>query len=271
MNHQIFQTRAFITHWLNAVDAHSIHSPFFYEFYTRVVRPGKHTKRAADEVHPSRQYDAIENARLTLLKNHSLISVLDLGAGSKHTTGPQRKISDIARRSLSAARFSQLYHRAIANGHAEHILELGTSLGINALYLAAHPGTRVTTLEGSPEVASVARSLFHEHRMNNIDIVCGNIDDQLPLTINQLPRVDFAFIDANHRHAPTLRYFNLIVTKVHAPSMVVLDDIHSNSDMERAWNEVKEHPRVTGSVDLFRCGFVFFDPSLNSQHFVLQI
>ena len=216
-------------------------------------------------------YREIEHARLALLKNEATIEVLDLGAGSKHTSGSDRKISEIASHSLSDARYGQLYHRAVAHFRAEHVLELGTSLGINSMYLAAHAGTHVTTIEGSPEVANLAMSLFAKRQVSNIAVICDNIDNVLARVVDQLPRVDFVFLDANHRLAPTLRYFELIVAKVHHRSVIVVDDIHDSPEMNKAWNEIKRHPRTKGTADLFRCGFVFFDPSLNSQHFVLQI
>lgn len=206
-----------------------------------------------------------------MLDNHTLIDMQDLGAGSKHTKGQQRTISTIARHSLSTPGFGQLYQRAIAHSRATYILELGTSLGINTMYLAAQSGTQVVTLEGSPEVAAHADGQFAAHQLNNIEVVRGNIDDTLAPVVARLPRIDFAFMDANHRCAPTLRYFDIIAQKTHAQSIVVLDDIHDSRDMQEAWSTIKNDKRVTGSADLFRCGFVFFDPSLNSQHFVLQI
>ena len=42
----------------------------------------------------------------------------------------------------------------------------------------------------------------------------------------------------------------------------------SSPEMEKAWNELSRHPLVYGSVDLFRCGILFFEPALNKQHFV---
>jgi len=272
LTHLFFQIRSFITYWLNAVDAHSIHSPFFYDFYTQVVRPGKHaSSHSHDKDHQQHAFRQIESARTSLLQNHTAIKVLDLGAGSKHASGPHRKISEIAKHSLSGARYGQLYHRAVAHYRAEHVLELGTSLGINTMYLAACPGTHVITIEGSPEVAGLASSLFAQQHISNVAVVNGNIDEVLPPVVDQMSRIDFAFLDANHRFAPTVRYFDHIVSKVHPGSVVVVDDIHQSTDMHRAWTEIKQHPRTKGTADLFRCGFVFFDPSLNSQHFVLQI
>jgi hypothetical protein len=58
--------------------------------------------------------------------------------------------------------------------------------------------------------------------------------------------------------------------KVQEHTIVVVDDIHYSREMEQAWQKMIRSSGVFGSVDLFRCGLVFFDPSLNRQHFVLQ-
>jgi len=54
-------------------------------------------------------------------------------------------------------------------------------------------------------------------------------------------------------------------------SVVVVDDIHWSVEMEKAWEELCRHPLVYGSVDLFRCGILFFDPALNRQHFIWSL
>lgn len=248
------------------MDAHSLHSPFFYNFYTTVVRPKRRVLPDASII----AYQVIENLRTQLLRDDREIDVVDLGAGSKHADSPRRKISEIARHSLTTKQHGALYHRAITFFGAEHVLELGTSLGIGTLYLALSEKARVISLEGSPSIVTEAISVFSKAGADNISITVGNIDDTLERSLANMPRVDFAFLDANHQYTPTCRYFETLQSKLHEGSIVVLDDIHDSAEMERAWNDIRRHPKVTGSADLFRCGFVFFDPSLNSQHFVLQ-
>jgi hypothetical protein len=51
---------------------------------------------------------------------------------------------------------------------------------------------------------------------------------------------------------------------------MVVDDIHDNAGMEKAWTEIRNHGLVYVSVDLYRCGILFFDPSLTKQHAVLR-
>lgn len=254
-----FQLRSYFTYWLDAVDEHSLHSPFFYDLYTRVVK-------TADDAN----YQPIEALRAQLLTMDKVINVEDLGAGSAALTGSARKVSDIARTSLSTPKFSSLYARIIRHFQSKNVLELGTSLGINALYLAATPATRVTTFEGAPEIAEIARMTFAFRRASDITLIEGNITKTLPAFLQQTSKIDFAFIDAHHRYQPTRQYADWLFARTHDRSILVFDDIHYSAEMEKVWNELKRHKLVYASADLYRCGILFFDPSLNKQHVVLQ-
>jgi predicted O-methyltransferase YrrM len=254
-----FQVKSYLTYWLDAVDEHSLHSPFFFDFHKNVIKR-----------HAAFNNTDIELLRKKLLTDHSVLEIRDHGAGSKALNGTRRKLSDIAGTSLSSQKFSMLYQRAVEFYHAKNVIELGTSLGINTLYLAKNPETRVTTFEGSPEIAASARANFQCLQASNITLKEGNIDKALPAFLDQTGRIDLAFFDANHRYEPTLRYFSWILPKLHAQSILILDDIHYSEQMDRAWKELKKHPVVYGSADFYRCGFLFFNPSLNKQHVVLQ-
>ena len=78
-------------------------------------------------------------------------------------------------------------------------------------------------------------------------------------------------MDANHLYDPTLRYYQLLTKRLYEKSVVVIDDIHRSPQMQKAWNEIKSDVLVYGSVDLYRCGILFFDPMLRKQHFIWSL
>nr|WP_236676200.1 class I SAM-dependent methyltransferase [Chryseolinea lacunae] len=204
------------------------------------------------------------------MADHRVIDVPDLGATSQALSGTKRKISAVARTSASPAKYSRLYARIIKAFDCHDVVELGTSLGINTQYLALGNDCAVTTFEGAEPIANIAEAGFEQAGARAITLVRGNIDHTLPRQLETLKRIDFALLDANHRHAPTLRYFETIARKVHSRSVLVIDDIHYSPEMARAWKDIQNHSLVYATADLFRCGLVFFDPSLNKQHVVLQ-
>ena len=259
MSDFFFRSKSFISWWLEAVDEHSLHSPFFFDLYTTQIKPA-----------PSFEtYAHIESLREKLLEDERYISVRDLG--SKGLRKSTRRISTIARTSLTPARYSLLYARLARYVGAKCIVELGTSFGINTLYLAEKRDATVTTFEGAPAIADIAALTFEFASKKNIELMIGNIDNTLPAFLNRTRRVDLVLMDANHRYEPTLRYFEWLLKKVHERSVIIVDDIHYSSEMERAWKVIQKHRLVYGSADLFRCGILFFDPSLNKQHVILQV
>jgi hypothetical protein len=253
-----FQVKTYLNYWLDSVNEHSLHSPFLYDLYTKVIH-----------VEPTPELD-IEKLRFDLLKTHREIDVPDLGAKSKHFLHGKRKISEIAETSLSSFRFSSLYLRLADYAEAKTIVELGTSFGLNTLYLAKKKGVSVYTFEGSERIAEVAEDTFRFSGAKNIELIKGNINSTLYSTLSRIPKVDFAFIDANHQYEATKKYFEELLMKVHHKSVMVIDDIHGNPGMNKAWKEICRHDLVHTTLDLYRCGILFFDPSLTKQHVVLQ-
>lgn len=253
-----FQLKTYLSYWLDAVNEHSLHSPFVFDLYSRVIKV---------EEQPLQE---IENLRSQLLRDQREISVSDLGIGSKHFQSGKRKICEMAKTSLSDSKFSQLYVRLATFAKAKTMIELGTSFGINTLYLAQKKDSKIYTFEGSPEIADIAELTFEFGQAKNVEIIKGNIDSTLYANLSRLPKIDFVFMDANHRYESTMKYFEWLLMKIFHSSIIVIDDIHDNPEMEKAWNEIKDHKLVYVSVDLYRCGVLFFDPSLNKQHVILQ-
>jgi predicted O-methyltransferase YrrM len=138
------------------------------------------------------------------------------------------------------------------------------------LYLAQKNDARVTTFEGVPEIADIAKLTFEFSEASNIQMIQGNIDSTLPAYLQSIRKVDLIFMDANHRYQPTLNYFERLIPKITETSILIIDDIHYSAGMEKAWEQIKKHKIVYGSADLYRCGILFFDPSLNKQHVILQ-
>lgn len=259
MARYLFRIKSYLSYWLNAVDEHSLHSPFLFDFYTTLLKP---------PVKPG-QFKHIEKLRLHLLHDDRTISVRDLGANEKQKG--LRKISFIAKTSLSTPRFSSIYLRIANYFRANIIVELGTSFGINTLYLAEKKDATITTFEGSPAIAGIAELTFEFAAKKNVEMISGSIDVTLPSFLQRVRKVDLAFIDANHRYEPTMKYFEWLLKKFHDKSVLIVDDIHYSPEMEKAWKVIKNHRLVYASADLFRCGIVFFDPSLNKQHAILLV
>lgn len=241
---------------------HGVHSPFVFNFITKIL----------NNTHKPGVFSKIERVRKGLLKNSSVITIEDFGAGSAVVKTNSRSIRQIAASSLKPEKFGRLLFRMVQYYKPSTIVELGTSFGITTSYLAnANPHSKVYTLEGSANVTNVAKENFRNLEIPNINLIQGNFDDTLPEVLQRLPHVDFAFIDGNHRRQPTINYFEQLLKKSGENSVFIFDDIHWSEEMEEAWRYIQQHPSVTLSIDLFFIGIVFFRKEQKvQQHFVIR-
>jgi len=241
---------------------HGMHSPFVFDFITKVLND--------KTVYP--EYKKVESLRQKLLSDNTGLEVADFGAGSAVTINNRRSIASIAKNAAKPKKFGQLLFRMIKYYQPNNILELGTSLGITSSYLSlARPAARLITMEGSKEIAKVAKQNFEALELRNIELKEGNFDNELASVIYHLSSIDFAFVDGNHRQEPTERYFNQLLPKINNESVLVFDDIHWSREMEAAWGTIKNHPAVSCSIDLFFIGIIFFRKEFKGkQHFVIR-
>lgn len=144
-------------------------------------------------------------------------------------------------------------------------------MGIMSLYMATDPHVQVTTFEGNPDMVNIALTNFEFFKKQNINLVEGNIDKTLPNHLETPTKIDFVWMDANHRYEPTIRYFEALTLRMAEKGIIAIDDIYHSPEMARAWHELRQHDLVYGSLDLFRCGILFLDPTLNKQHFTCAV
>jgi predicted O-methyltransferase YrrM len=234
---------------------HGIHSPFVFDFVTRVL----------NDRGPYPAWAAIEELRGRLLRDDRLVRIEDMGAGSVSTRpGKARKIADIARRAAKPPKLGQLLFRIARHYQPATVLELGTSLGLSTAYLATGaPEARVISMEGSGEIIKMAAENLRSMGVD-AELLPGNFDVLLEPLLERTGKppatagpVELAFVDGNHRYEPTLRYFHLLMAHMSAPAVLIFDDIHWSADMERAWAEIRADLRVYMTIDLFFIGLVF--------------
>lgn len=228
---------------------HGTHSPFVYEFITRVLND--------PAAYPD--YKIVESLRRQLKADQRRLTVEDFGAGSVYAVQQQRSVQSIARMAAKPRKYGQLLYRMVKYYQPRQLLELGTSLGITSTYLSLAAGNgRLTTLEGAPEIAAVARENFNALHLENTRLLEGSFESTLPGYLETAGTIDFAFIDGNHRKEPTLAYFNQLMRHAGNNSLFIFDDIHWSAEMEESWDIILKDPRVRCTIDLFFIGIVVF-------------
>lgn len=251
----------YLLYRLKAKTRHGLHSPFVYRLVDKVIY----------DFNAKKVYDEVEGIRKQLLADSRMITVTDLGAGSHVNNNLQKKVGSIAKNALKPPRLAQLLYRLVADAQPDNIIELGTCLGTTSVYLQkAAPKAKVYTLEGCPQTAGVAKQTFEKAGTSAINLTVGNFDDTFLNVIKQLDKLDFVFVDGNHRKDATLKYFEWCLPKVHDDTLLIFDDIYWSEGMKEAWAEIKAHPQVTVTIDLFWIGLVYFRKGQVKEDFVIK-
>lgn len=256
-----YEAKKYLQYQLKAKTGHSIHSPFVFKLYTEII--------ANKEKYYA--YDELDQLRKKLLRDDTVIEVTDLGAGSKKLSR-RRKVSEITKVSVIPRKYGELLFRLVNYFRPRAILELGTSLGLSALYMyKAAPKAELISVEGCPNTYQFAKAaiesfigaplpdeaslLAHQGRgpvLRNArfeEFLVNEMDDR---------KFDFIYIDGNHTCEATINYFLTLLAHINENSVMIFDDIYWSPGMTKAWEEIKAHPSVTVTIDLFKLGIVFF-------------
>jgi predicted O-methyltransferase YrrM len=240
---------------------HGIHSPFVFDLVSRVFR---------NKIDPVIVF-SIEQVRKKMISDKKIILVKDLGSGSKVLKTKFRRVSDIARYSSVSRKYGMLLSKMAAEFGNPLILELGTSLGISTMYMAfSCTDAQVCTIEGSPEIAGIAKNSFVEAGLGNINVIEASFDDVLPALTDSGEKPGLVFIDGNHRKEPVLKYFNMIADMSGSTTVIIIDDINYSEEMAEAWKTIKLHKKVSVSLDIYRMGIVFFREGINHNDYVIR-
>ena len=280
----LYRVGSYLKHQLTArhTGGHGIHSPYLFE-WVRMVMADDNSYYA---------WAKIEEIREQLLRDEREVTFVDYGSGRALSSSPadanKRLVKDIAKGSLAQKKYAQMLARLVrwlgsANpqylskrkeDRGLNIVELGTSLGVTTAYLATmNKGDKVLTFEGCNAVAEIAKENWKLLEINNIECRVGEVtEESLRLAMVDLQGgLDVAFIDANHTYEGTKSYFNVLVEKVHEKTVIVVDDIHYNQAMEKAWMEICADERVTSTMDLYQMGMVFFDKHYWKRNYKIRL
>lgn len=247
----------------NSKNEHGVHSPFVFDLVTKCF----YDKTKYPE------YLILKNYRKSLLENKNIIEVTDFGAGSRVFKTNKRQISKIAKTAGISPKRAELLFRITKYFQPETILEIGTSLGLATSALSlGNTNAKITTLEGCPNTLAVAKNLFQVSgfKLKNIEFINTEFSSYLK-TATENCDWKLIYFDGNHSKQATLGYFELLLPTITNETVWIFDDIHWSKDMEEAWETIKNHPKVTVTIDTFQWGIVFFRTEQEKEHFIIRV
>ena len=256
----MYQIKQYIKFLKRSTNQHGVHSPFVYQLITKCFYDTTNHE----------EYKALKQYRQDLYNNSNTLNITDFGSGSRVFKSNTRVISKMAKTSGITYKRAKLLLRLVNYLDAKNILELGTSLGLatSALRLG-NKQAQITTIEGCPETVKIAQEQFNNYHLDKIDLKNATFENILPqLTSNQY---DLVYIDGNHQKEATINYFETLLPTATNETVFIFDDIHWSEGMTEAWESIKNHPKVTVSIDTFFWGIVFFRTEQAKEHFTIRV
>ncbi|MEX1187631.1 MAG: class I SAM-dependent methyltransferase [Bacteroidia bacterium] len=251
---QVF--KSYLAYLIKAKNLHRVHSPFVFDLYQDCIKSEKNYY----------VFNKIEYRRKQLLIDRRTIEGNDPGAGKNE----RQLVSEIARKSLVSPDFGKILFELTRKLECKNVLELGTSLGISASYLASYSSDcLVYTIEGRNEIAEIAKETFDSLNQVNVKLYNGLFDDVLPTILKPETKFDLVYLDGNHRLDATLGYVQKLIPHLHENSVIVVDDIRWSSEMWNAWKKLKSMDNFHVNIDLMRMGLLFTRPSQARENFTL--
>lgn len=262
----LFQIKSFFKFLIKSTNQHGVHSPFVFDLVTKCF----YDKTNYPE------YSILKNYRNSLLQNKNTLEVTDFGAGSRVFKSNIRAINQIAKNAGISTKRAKLLFRIVRYFQPDSVLEIGTSLGLATSALAlGNEKARITTLEGCPNTMAIAKNQLQLQNLNNVEFETTEFSIFLKNYTNvnwtKVQSYSLIYFDGNHSKQATLEYFELLLPTITNDSVWIFDDIHWSTDMEEAWEVIKNHPKVKVTIDTFQWGIVFFRSEQEKEHFTIRI
>jgi len=253
--------KSYLKFFWQSKNEHGVHSPFVFDLVTKCF----HDKT----IYP--EYEILKNYRNSLLENKNTIEVTDFGAGSRVFKSNTREVYKITKTAGITSKNAELLFRIVRYFKPQNVLEIGTSLGLATSALSiGSSNAQITTLEGCPNTMNQAQAQFQKFKFKNVDFINTEFSKQLSTYKLQPITHNLIYFDGNHSKKATLEYFELLLSTATNDSVWIFDDIHWSSDMEEAWEVIKNHPLVTVTIDTFQWGIVFFRKEQKKEHFIIN-
>ena len=251
---------AYIKFWLRSKNQHGVQSPFVFDLVTKCFYDKKK--------YPV--YAKLKEYKAYLLANKTPIQVTDLGVGSQVMKSNERIVSDMAKNAGTTNHRAKLFYRLVNYFQFQNILELGTSMGIatHAMH-KGNPEGQITTIEGCPNISAFTKNTFQHFNLRNTEVLTGDFNEVTKTLTNN--KYDLIYFDGNHQKEATLNYFETLLPTATNDTVFIFDDIYWSKGMTEAWETIKQHPKVTVTIDTFFWGIVFFRQEQAKEHFTIRV
>lgn len=173
----------------------------------------------------------------------------------------KRKIDNAGLDKQANVKYAELIFRLINRFNSKDILEIGSGLGINTLYISAHSKqTKVICVEQEQEKSKTAQLLL-ANKLENI--IFTNV---LPTKENSFNAIVWDLQQYLLKEEETLL---TICKTLKSGGFVVINSINKGKQNKKVWQKILKLDTLTMSFDLGAIGIGFFKPSLPKLNYDL--
>lgn len=166
----------------------------------------------------------------------------------------RRTIEQLGLTKQADIKYAELLFRLVNRFNAKNILEIGSGIGVNTLYISNHSKqTTIVCIEKDDEKTKKAKSLL-ANKMDNL-----MFKDVLSIKMDEF---DAVFWDLKLYPLQSEETLKCIISCIKQDGFIVLNHINSNKENKQVWQKIRNMNKLTMSFDLGSIGISFFNPSL---------
>ena len=143
------------------------------------------------------------------------------------------------------------------------ILDLGTSVGISAAYLAAAQKCAgvtgsVTTIDASDHRQRIAQKLHKSLGLDNVTYRVGMFNEVLTDELAEFGPFDFALVDGDHAKKSYLALYEQLIAAATPNAVLVFTDITGRNDgVTQAWRAMRNDERSQAVMEQGTLGVIY--------------
>lgn len=173
----------------------------------------------------------------------------------------KRKIDKARLHKQANLNYAELLFRLMNRFKAKEILEIGSGLGINTLYIVDHSKqASVICVEQDEEKIEISQSLL-ANKLENIIFT-----KVLPTSDNRFDAIVWDLDEYPLKKADELE---TIGSAIKTDGFMVVNHINKDKQNKEVWQKIRQLDTATMSFDLRNVGIVFFKPSLPKLNYDL--
>ncbi len=248
---------------MKAKRLHGLHSPFVFDFASKVLLDKTDFP----------EYKLLHDGRKALLADFLDYANSDLYA--KTLVGKPCQfaiqIEEFKRQGKQAFGRQKLLFRISNYLKPNNILDIGTNNGLNTLAFGlGNLQAKIVGITNCEASAEIVEKNLYLIGIKEVQIKIQDTDQQSETSDFKFNNFDLIFFSRNNSDAFILEKIEKHIEGLNENSLIIFEAIYRSKEMTKAWKQIKNHPKVSLSMDLYHFGLIFLKSGIIKQHFVLR-